>query len=112
MRVIWITMIAITKNFWLKLEYFKDILHLETITFLNFLLKLCFQSDDETEKADSTKDEKEKLTEAVKGTFGDRLASFFRINKSFNMDDEKIDESEKKTDDDELQKVIFFENVM
>jgi len=64
-------------------------------------------SDDETEKADSTKDEKEKLTEAVKGTFGDRLASFFRINKSFNMDDEKIDESEKKTDDDELQKVVI-----
>lgn len=65
------------------------------------------KSDDETEKADSTKDEKEKLTEAVKGTFGDRLASFFRINKSFNMDDEKIDESEKKTDDDELQKVVI-----
>jgi len=64
-------------------------------------------SDDETEKADSTKDEKEKLTEAVKGTFGDRLASFFRINKIFNMDDEKIDESEKKTDDDELQKVVI-----
>lgn len=65
------------------------------------------KSDDETEKADSTKDEKEKLTEAVKGTFGDRLASFFRINKSFNMDDEKTDNAGKKTDDGELQKVVI-----
>jgi len=65
------------------------------------------KSDDETEKADSTKDEKEKLTEAVKGTFGDRLASFFRINKSFNMDDEKTDNAGKKTNDDDLQKVVI-----
>merc|ERR1711905_109 len=65
------------------------------------------KSDDETEKADSTKDEKEKLTEAVKGTFGDRLASFFRINKSFNMDDEKTDNAGKTTNDDDLQKVVI-----
>ena len=66
-----------------------------------------FQSDDETEKADSTKDEKEKINEAVKETFGDRLASFFRINKSFNMDDEKVNDEDKKSNDDELQKVIY-----
>merc|ERR1711874_209737 len=65
------------------------------------------KSDDETEKADSTKDEKEKLTEAVKGTFGDRLASFFRINKSFNMDDEKTDNAGNTTNDDDLQKVVI-----
>merc|ERR1712142_85229 len=61
----------------------------------------------ETEKADSTKDEKEKLNEAVKETFGDRLASFFRINKSFNMDDEKVNDEDKKNNDDELQKVVI-----
>jgi len=65
------------------------------------------KSDDETEKADSTKDEKEKLNEAVKETFGDRLASFFRINKSFNMDDEKVNDEDKKNNDDELQKVVI-----
>merc|ERR1711874_306562 len=65
------------------------------------------KSDDETEKADSTKDEKKKLTEAVKGTFGDRLASFFRINKSFNMDDEKTDNAGNTTNDDDLQKVVI-----
>jgi len=64
------------------------------------------KSDDETEKADSTKDEKEKLNEAVKETFGDRLASFFRVNKSFNMDDEKVNH-EDKNNDDELQKVVI-----
>jgi len=69
------------------------------------------KSDNETEKADSTKDEKEKLTEAVKGTFGDRLASFFRINKSFNMDDEKTDNAGEKTNDDELQKVVIDNSV-
>merc|ERR1711874_585609 len=57
-----------------------------------------------TEKSD---DEKEKHTEAVKGTFGDRLASFFRINKSFNMDDEKTDNAGKKTNEGDLQKVVI-----
>ena len=56
--------------------------------------------DNETEKADSTKDEKEKIPEVVNRNFGDRLASFFRINKSFNMEDEKIDD-EKDTDESE-----------
>merc|ERR1711881_724686 len=46
--------------------------------------------DNETEKADSTKDENEKLTVPANATIKDRLASFFRINKSFNMDDENI----------------------
>merc|ERR1712223_1428881 len=32
-------------------------------------------------------------------TIKDRLASFFRVNKSFNMDDENIDEAEKKTNE-------------
>merc|ERR1711874_836375 len=44
---------------------------------------------------------------AVKGTFGDRLASFFRINKSFNMDDEKTDNAGNTTNDDDLQKVVI-----
>ena len=56
--------------------------------------------DNETEKADSTKDEKEKIPEVVARNFGDRLASFFRINKSFNMEDEKLDD-EKDTDESE-----------
>ena len=56
--------------------------------------------DNETEKADSTKDEKEKIPEVVNRNFGDRLASFFRINKSFNMEDEKLDD-EKDTDESE-----------
>ena len=57
--------------------------------------------DNETEKADSTKDEKEKIPEVVvTRNFGDRLASFFRINKSFNMEDEKLDD-EKDTDESE-----------
>jgi len=55
--------------------------------------------DNETEKADSTKDENEKLTVPANATIKDRLASFFRINKSFNMDDENIDEAEKKTNE-------------
>merc|ERR1712018_166185 len=53
----------------------------------------------ETEKADSTKDEREKLSVPVNETIKDSLASFFRINKSFNMDDENIDEAEKKTNE-------------
>merc|ERR1712223_1257730 len=53
----------------------------------------------ETEKSDETKDENEKLTVPVNATIKDRLASFFRINKSFNMDDENIDEAEKKTNE-------------
>ena len=62
--------------------------------------------DNETEKADSTKDEKEKLTEtAANRNLGDRIASFFRINKSFNMDDEKTD-AEKKTNENEVKEVI------
>merc|ERR1719384_1057749 len=65
------------------------------------------KSDDETERADSTKDEKEKLNEAVKETLGDRLASFFRVNKSFNMDDEKVNYEDKKNNDEELQKVVI-----
>jgi len=56
--------------------------------------------DNETEKADSTKDEKEKIPEVVNRNLGDRLASFFRINKSFNMEDEKLDD-EKDTDESE-----------
>jgi len=56
--------------------------------------------DNETEKADSTKDEKENIPEVVTRNFGDRLASFFRINKSFNMEDEKLDD-EKDTDESE-----------
>jgi len=60
--------------------------------------------DNETEKADSTKDENEKPTVPVNATIKDRLASFFRINKSFNMDDENIDEAEKKTN--ECEEVI------
>ena len=56
--------------------------------------------DNETEKADSTKDEKEKIPEVVGRNFGDRLASFFRINKSFNMENEKLDD-EKDTDESE-----------
>jgi len=55
--------------------------------------------DNETEKADSTKDENEKLSVPVNATIKDRLASFFRVNKSFNMDDENIDEAEKNTNE-------------
>ena len=49
-------------------------------------------------KADSIKDEKEKIPEIVTRNFGDRLASFFRINKSFKMEDEKLND-EKETDE-------------
>jgi len=63
--------------------------------------------DNETEKADSTKDEKEKIPEVVAPrNFGDRLASFFRINKSFTMEDEKLDEEKDTDESEEVPEVV------
>ena len=63
--------------------------------------------DNETEKADSTKDEKEKIPEVVAPrNFGDRLAAFFRINKSFNMEDENLDEEKDTDESEEVPEVI------
>jgi len=62
--------------------------------------------DNETEKADSTKDEKEKIPEVVNRNFGDRLASFFRINKSFNMEDEKLDDEKETDESEEVPEVV------
>ena len=45
---------------------------------------------------------------SVTGKFGDRLASLFRINKSFDMEDEKIDD-EKETDEyEEVPEVVVY----
>lgn len=62
--------------------------------------------DNETEKADSTKDEKEKIPEVVTRNFGDRLASFFRINKSFNMEDEQLDDEKEIDESEEVPEVV------
>lgn len=67
------------------------------------------ESDEtETEKADSTKEEKEstqELTEAVKKSFGDRFASFFRMNKS-SMD-EKTEEPNLDKPDNDIPEVVI-----
>merc|ERR1712238_593117 len=62
--------------------------------------------DNETEKADSTKDEKEKIPEVVTRNFGDRLASFFRINKSFNIEDEKLNDEKETDESEEVPEVV------
>ena len=65
------------------------------------------ESETETEKADSTKEEKEsteELTKVVKPTLGERMSSFFRMNK--NSAEEKIVENLDKPDDALTEVVI------
>ena len=65
------------------------------------------ESETETEKADSTKEEKEsteELTKVVKPTLGERMSSFFRMNK--NSAEEKIVENLDKPDDTLTEVVI------
>ena len=65
------------------------------------------ESETETEKADSTKEEKEsteELTKIVKPTLGERMSSFFRMNK--NSAEEKIVENLDKPDDALTEVVI------
>ena len=57
-------------------------------------------------KDDSTKDEKEKNSEIVTRNFGDRLASFFRINKNFNRQDEKLDDEKESDESKEVPEVV------
>ena len=65
------------------------------------------ESETETEKADSTKEEREsteELTKVVKPTLGERMSSFFRMNK--NSAEEKIVENLDKPDDTLTEVVI------
>ena len=65
------------------------------------------ESETETEKADSTKEEKEsteELTKVVKPTLGERMSSFFRMSK--NSVEEKTVENLDKADDAMTEVVI------
>ena len=69
------------------------------------------ESETETEKADSTKEEKEsteELTKVVKPTLGERMSSFFRMSK--NSVEEKTVENLVKPDDDNAMTEVVIDN--
>merc|ERR1712183_304100 len=63
----------------------------------------------ETEKADSTKEEKEsteELTKVVKPTLGERMSSFFRMSKS-SVEEKTVENLVKPDDDDAMTEVVI-----
>merc|ERR1719245_2067748 len=69
--------------------------------------------DDETEKADSTKEDKDstqELTENVKKSLGERFSSFFRMNKSAVLEDDKPEQTDLAKAEDGMTEVAIDSN--
>lgn len=66
--------------------------------------------EESTEKTDLTKEERESLNEAAKASFSERFATFFRFNRSFNLDNQTTSEEIKGDGDLNTPEVVVEDN--